>query len=93
MGDRTMGEIELNSYYHKHIVTPAISENYGKQAPGNSVVDELSMSDLEGEHLGPKENNPEEAKVDAAAAVASPDDIALLDPEKGPKSEREDQQT
>ena len=44
MGDRQMGEIELNSYYNQHIVSPAMSQNYGKQAPGNSVVCDMSMS-------------------------------------------------
>ena len=93
MKDRRKGEIELISQEQKHIITPAMSENYAKQAPGNSVVGDISMSDLEGELLdpGPKDKNPDESKD--VAAVASPDDIALLDPEKGEKSAREDQKT
>ena len=53
------------------------------------------MSDLEDELLDPdpKEINLDEANVNAAAASANPDDITLLDPEKGEKSAREDQQT
>ena len=88
MGDRQKGEIELVSQVQKHIITPVLSENYAKQAPGNSVVGDISMSDFEVEIADP---GPE-ASNDAAAAVASPDDVALLDPEKGEKSAREEEQ-
>ena len=95
IGDKQGGEIELVSQEQKHIINPAMNENYAKYAPGNSVVGDISMSDLEGElsDPGPKENNLDEANVDATAAVANHDDITLLDPEKGEKSVKEEQKT
>ena len=90
MGDKQKGEIELISQSQRHMITPAKSENYAKQAPGNSVVGEISMSDLEDVQLDPKGINLEEANRDAYASVAN---IALIDSEKGAKSAREDQQT
>ena len=72
MGDKQKGEIELISQSQRHMITSAKSENYAKQAPGNSVVGEISMSDLGDVQLdpGPKGINLEEANKDANAAVA-----------------------